>query len=60
MTNSNEIEFDNISNAANNKNLLSEIANNLDSCGLQKVIHFIDPIFYLKRITTYYNILILF
>ncbi|XP_050576464.1 repetitive organellar protein-like isoform X2 [Bombus affinis] len=39
MTNSNEIEFDNISNAVNNKNLLSEIANNLDSCGLQKEYH---------------------
>lgn len=60
MTNSNEIEFDDISNAVNNKNLLSEVANNLDSCGLQKVIHFIGPIFYLKKITTYYNILILF
>ncbi|XP_068984184.1 uncharacterized protein MAL8P1.12-like isoform X4 [Bombus flavifrons] len=36
MTNSSEIEFDDISNAVNNKNLLSEIANNLDSCGLQK------------------------
>lgn len=59
MTNSNEIEFDDISNAVNNKNLLNEIANNLDSCGLQKVIHFIGPILYLKKITTYY-ILILF
>ncbi|XP_033364250.1 spindle pole body component 110-like isoform X2 [Bombus vosnesenskii] len=39
MTNSNEIEFDDISNTVNNKNLLSEIANNLDSCGLQKEYH---------------------
>ena len=52
INNLNNIEFGDISNVAGNINLLSE-ANNLDSCGHQKVIFLIDLISYYEKITTY-------